>query len=280
MNIGIVGLGLIGGSLAKAYKRGDHRIFGIDKDNLITEFAIMAHAVDKPLTDSNMNECDVIFLAITPEAAVDWYGINAPKLSKQTIVIDCCGTKRMVCKKNFEIAKRYEIPYMGGHPMAGKERGGFKNSSANLFDRQPFIMVPMDRNDMEFLCRAKEIIESAGFGRMAVTTPEEHDRVIAFTSQMPHIVSNGFIKSKTALMNSKVLSAGSYRDFTRVAFLDEEMWSQLFMENRDFLADELDSLIGELKEYRDALKKEDIEELKNLLARGKECKREVDEKCV
>lgn len=280
MNIGIVGLGLIGGSLAKAYKRGNNIVFGEDKDELTLQFAVMAHVIDGNLTDERLKDCDLIMLAITPMAAIKWFREKAPLISKETVIIDCCGTKRLVCEENFKTAEAFGLAYIGGHPMAGKERGGFKNSSDDLFDEQPFIMVPKDRNDMAFLCKVKEMIKGAGFGRIAVTTPKEHDQVIAFTSQMPHIVSNGFIKSKTALKDSKILSAGSYRDFTRVAFLDETMWTELFMENREFLLEELQGLIKELKKYEDALSEEDSDALKRLLAEGRECKAEVDRKCV
>ncbi|WP_303857637.1 prephenate dehydrogenase [Aminicella lysinilytica] len=279
MKVGIVGLGLIGGSLAKAYKDADVTVFGIDKDDLVTQFALMAEAIDERLDDNNMKECDLILVAINPVDAVKWFREKAPQIGKATIVIDCCGTKRTVCRACFEIADEYGLTFMGGHPMAGKERGGFKHSSAGLFRNAPFILVPKHHDDMELMCRVKEMIMLAGFGRIGITTSEEHDKVIAFTSQMPHIISNGFIKSETALDDSQMISAGSYQDFTRVAYLDEKMWTQLFMENRDFLSAEIRGLIGRLTRYEEALEADDPDRLMKLLAEGKACKTAVLKKC-
>lgn len=280
MNIGIVGLGLIGGSLAKAYKKAGATVLGSDQNNLTTEFAKMAEAIDGELDEAHFSKCDVIFIAITPVEAIKWMEQNAPRLSKETILIDCCGTKRNVCEAGFALARRYGITYLGGHPMAGKEKGGFKYSSADLFDDAPFILVPDDHNDLNLMCKVKKILKMAGFGRISFSTPEEHDRVIAFTSQMPHIVSNGFIKSKTAILHNKnMVSAGSYKDFTRVAYLDEKMWTELFIENRDHLGAELKTLIEELQKYQKALEDNDPEEMIRLLKEGKECKSEVEKIC-
>lgn len=279
MKIGIVGLGLIGGSLAKAYKRSGYEVLGTDRDDIVTQYAKMAHAIDDELNDGNMGDCNMILVAIPPVGAVKWIKENAAKISKKTIVIDCCGTKRVVCKSCFETADKYGFTYMGGHPMAGKEQGGFKHSDADMFKDAPFILVPEECNDMELLCKIKGMLMDAGFGRVGITTPEEHDRVIAFTSQMPHIVSNGFIKSDTALVDSQMISAGSYQDFTRVAYLDEKMWTELFIENKDFLTKEIKGLISELSKYADALDDNDPEKLMALLAEGKKCKTRVLKKC-
>lgn len=279
MKVGIVGLGLIGGSLAKAYKDADVTVFGIDKDDLVTQFATMAEAIDERLDDNNIKECDLILVAINPQEAVKWFKEKAPVISKKTVVIDCCGTKRTVCKACFEIADQYGLTYMGGHPMAGKEHGGFKHSSADLFKNAPFILVPKHHDDMELMCRVKKMILLAGFGRIGITTSDEHDEVIAFTSQMPHIVSNAFVKSKTALDESQVISAGSYQDFTRVAYLDEKMWTQLFLENKDYLGKEIKGLINELSKYVEAMENDDAETLMKLLAEGKEAKMAVLKKC-
>ena len=279
MVVGLVGLGLIGGSLAKAYKDAHCTVYGQDVDTLIQQFAQMAEAIDAPLTEENIRECDLILIAITPERAVEWFNKNAPLIDPHTITIDCCGTKRFVCEQNFRTAKEYGLLYMGGHPMAGKERGGFKHSSEDLFRNAPFILVPEKADDMALLEKVKKMLMTAGFGRVGITSPEEHDRVIAFTSQMPHIVSNGFIKSDTALSDSQMISAGSYQDFTRVAYLDEKMWSELFLENRDYLGKEIRTLIEELEKYEKAIQEEDRETLEKLLAEGKTAKTAVLEKC-
>lgn len=279
MKVGIVGLGLIGGSLAKAYKRAQAEVLGFDKDRLTTGFAKLAEAIDDELTEERLSECDLILLAIPPVPAAKWLSENGEKLSKETVVIDCCGTKRNICKAGFALAEKYGFTYAGGHPMAGIQFGRFKNSRADLFDGAVFALVPADYNDLRFMEKAKKLILPAGFSKLVISSAEEHDRVIAFTSQMAHVVSNAFIKSETARTMGTAISAGSYRDFTRVAYLDAEMWTELFMENRDNLKYELEVLIEALSGYAKALEENDSEEMLRLLKEGRERKIEVEQRC-
>ncbi len=278
MNIGIVGLGLIGGSLAKAYKRAGDTVFGEERDSLTLEFAKMAGAVDKELTKDKLKECDLILLAIPPKQAVKWMEENGPFLTEDALVIDCCGTKRVVCEAGFRLSEKYGFNYAGGHPMAGLQFGGFKYSRENLFDGALFALVPYDANNLKLMERIKSLILRAGFTSLAYTTAEEHDRIIAFTSQMAHVVSNAFVKSKTAKESGTAISAGSYRDFTRVAYLDADMWTELFLENRDNLKNEIDALCLELHKYSQALENESVEDLHLLLEEGKRSKMEVDKR--
>ena len=164
---------------------------------------------------------------------------------------------------------------MGGHPMAGTQFSGFKHSRADLFAGAPMVLVPHRFDDMDLLDRAKIALAPCGFGSFSVTTACEHDRMIAFTSQMPHILSNAFIKSPTAAAH-KGFSAGSYKDLTRVAWLNPQMWAELFLENRDFTLYELDTYIESLTAYRDAIARGDGETLTALLEEGKRRKEEVD----
>ena len=278
MNIGIVGLGLIGGSLAKAYKRAGCTVYGTDRDKLIIDFAKMAGAVDEEATKEKIKTCEIIFLAIQPEQAVKWMDDNKDILNESNLIIDCCGTKRVVCEAGFRISKENGFKYAGGHPMAGYHKGGFKYSREDLFDNALFVLVPDDRNDINMIKYITDVIMRAGFGKVTCTTAEEHDSIIAFTSQMPHVVSNAFVKSETALNSGTKVSAGSYKDFTRVAYLDPDMWAELFMENKDNLKKEIDILCSELLKYSKALKDNDKEELRNLLAEGRDRKTEVDDK--
>ena len=278
MNIGVVGLGLIGGSLAKAYKRAGAKVYGQEKNKITLDFAMMSDAVDEELTDHNLNKCEVIFLAISPKQAVNWLEDNKDKLNEDNLVIDCCGTKRYVCKEGFRISKENGFKYAGGHPMAGYHKGGFKYSREDLFDNALFVLVPDDHNDIRMVKYITDIILRAGFRKVACTTKEDHDKVIAFTSQMPHVVSNAFIKSDTALEEGTKISAGSYRDFTRVAYLDPDMWTELFIENRDNLKREIDILCNELMKYSKALENGDSNTLRELLKEGRDRKIEVDNK--
>ena len=254
-------------------------MLGFDKDRLTTGFAKLAEAIDDELTEERLSECDLILLAIPPVPAAKWLSENGEKLSKETVVIDCCGTKRNICKAGFALAEKYGFTYAGGHPMAGIQFGGFKNSRADLFDGAVFALVPADYNDLRFMEKAKKLILPAGFSKLVISSAEEHDRVIAFTSQMAHVVSNAFIKSETARTMGTAISAGSYRDFTRVAYLDAEMWTELFMENRDNLKYELEVLIEALSGYAKALEENDSEEMLRLLKEGRERKIEVEQRC-
>ena len=275
MTVGILGLGLIGGSLARAYALAGHTVYAAEKDRQILSFAQLAGAVDAPLTPENMGECDLILLAIYPEGSAAWLEENACRISPKALVMDCCGVKQRICGRCFPLAEEYGFTFMGGHPMAGTHFSGFKYSRANLFQGAPMVLVPHRFDDMELLDRAKEALKPCGFGSFSVTTAREHDRMIAFTSQMPHILSNGFIKSPTAASH-KGFSAGSYKDLTRVAWLNPQMWAELFLENREFVLEELSTYITALEHYRDAVEANDKETLIALLEEGKRRKEEVD----
>ena len=254
MNVGIVGLGLIGGSFAKAYKEAGHRILGADTDKTILGFTILEGAVDAELNDENIKECDLLLITTYIHAAEEWLKAKAPVIDKHTVVIDCLGVKENICRTGFELAEKYGFTYVGGHPMAGTQYAGFKHSKATMFKGAPMVLVPPVYDDIEFLDNIKKLLEPAGFGRLSVTTAEEHDRMIAFTSQMAHIVSNAYIKSPTA-GSHKGFSAGSYKDLTRVARLNPKMWAELFMDNRENVIKEIDWMVGFLNEYKDAIRR-------------------------
>ena len=275
MTVGILGLGLIGGSLARAYKLAGHTVYVKNRDESMLSFAMLSGAVDGKLYEDTIPQCDLILLAIYPAGSADWLEANAPLISKKALVIDCCGTKQLVCQRCFPIAKEYGFTFVGGHPMAGSQFSGFKYSRASLFQGAPMVLVPPVYDDMALLQRVKDALEPCGFGFFSVTTAADHDRMIAFTSQMPHILSNAFIKSPTALEH-KGFSAGSYRDLTRVAWLNPGMWTELFLENRENLLFELDTYIQSLTQYRDALANQDEDTLYRLLDDGKKRKEEVD----
>ena len=275
MNIGIVGLGLIGGSFAKAYKTAGHAVYAAETDQSILDFAILSGVADAPLDKETMRRCELILVALYPRAAIAFLEDAARDIPPEAIVIDCCGTKRAVCAAGFRLAERFGFTFVGGHPMAGAERTGFKYSRAAMFKGASMIIVPPVYDDIAFLDNIKRMLAPAAFGRLTVTTAEKHDAMIAFTSQMAHLVSSAFIKSPTVLEH-KGFSAGSYKDLTRVAWLNERMWAELFLENREFLLSELDLFTGALKAYRNALENGDFETLSALLYEGKLRKEEVD----
>jgi len=275
MTVGIVGLGLIGGSFARAYHEVGMEVLAFDKDKSIFDFAVLSGVVSGELTKENVSCCDLILVAVYPLAAVAYLKEMGPYIGRKPVVIDCCGTKRVVCEACFPIAEQYGFTYVGGHPMAGTHNSGFKYARANLFHNAPMVIVPPDFEDVNLVRRIKDLLTPVQFGKFTVTTAEEHDRMIAFTSQMAHLVSNAYIKSPAAGTH-KGFSAGSYKDMTRVAWLNPQMWAELFLENKDYLMDELDILIGHLTQYRDAMEKEDLPELVRLLDEGRKRKAEVD----
>ena len=275
MRVGILGLGLIGGSMARAYALEGHTVFACEKDDAMLSFAMLAGAVDAELTAENIPTCDLILLAIYPVGSAAWLEQHAHLIRPDCLVMDLCGTKREICSRCFPLAQQYGFTFVGGHPMAGSQFSGFKYSRSNLFENQPMVLVPSRFDDMDLLDRCKQALSPCHFGTFSAATAEEHDRMIAFTSQMPHILSNAFIKSPTAL-GHKGFSAGSYRDLTRVAWLNPGMWAELFLDNRDHVLFELDTYIESLTSYRQALAESNSDELIRLLEEGKRRKEEVD----
>ena len=275
MIVGILGLGLIGGSLARAYALEGHTVYAADRDEQILSFAILAGAVHGKLDSDAISRCDLILLAIYPEGSASWLEKHASQLSQKTLVIDCCGTKEMICDRCFPLAKNYGFTFVGGHPMAGSQFSGFKHSRSDMFNGAPMVLVPPVFDDIYLLDRVKTALSPCHFGSFSVTTAEDHDRKIAFTSQMAHIVSNAYVKSPTAL-DHRGFSAGSYRDLTRVAWLNPQMWAELFLENQDHILFELDTFLSSLSAYRDAIAAKDMDTLTALLEEGKRRKEEVD----
>lgn len=275
MTVGILGLGLIGGSMARTYWKAGHRVLASDRDKQMLSFAKLAGAVSGELTGENIPECDLILLCVYPEASAAWLEEHGAEINKTALVLDCCGVKTLICKRCFPVAERCGFTFVGGHPMAGSHFSGFKYSRSNLFQGAPMVLVPPVFDDIALLQRVKDALSPCGFGSFSVTTAEEHDKMIAFTSQMPHIVSNAYVKSPTAA-GHQGFSAGSYKDLTRVAWLNPGMWAELFLENRENVLFELDSYLESLRAYRDAIAAEDVSKLKALLAEGRDRKEAID----
>ena len=272
MNVGIIGLGLIGGSMAKSIKvRTAHTVWGIDLDAETMTLSRLSGAIDGALTAENLPLCDLVLVAIRPAAAIRWVGDNAKFIQKTAILVDLCGVKRSVCEQLAPIAKENGLAYIGGHPMAGRERGGFVHSSEELFTGASMILTPDQNTDMRMLETLKAFFTDIGFAGLTFSTPEEHDRIIAYTSQLAHLVSSAYVKSPEA-QRRRGFSAGSFRDMTRVAHLDEAMWTELFLDDADYLTEQLEILIDHLNEYREALTARDAEQLQALLKDGREKK--------
>lgn len=275
MKIGIAGLGLIGGSLARALSEsGKHEVYGLDRNRSSLLAAKMVEAISEELTEENISECDMILIALYPQATVDFVEKYADKFKKGAIVADCGGVKRPICAPCEKLAEENSFIFIGAHPMAGTQFSGFGHTRANLFKNATMIITPKDNTDIRVLQKFRDVLTDAGFGEINFTSPEEHDKVIAFTSQLPHIISNAYVKSRTAV-KQKGFSAGSYRDLTRVSKLNEAMWSELFFENKDNLTAEIDFLVERLTEYSAALKNDDREGLIELLKEGTDSKKQA-----
>ena len=275
MTVGIVGLGLIGGSFAKAYHAAGERVLAWNRTRSVLDFAMLDGGVDGELTEENIADCDLVLVTLYPAAAIEYLTRMAPHIGPKPLVIDCCGTKRVVCEAVFPLAEQYGFTYVGGHPMAGTQFSGYKYARENLYQGAPMVLVPPVYDDIQLLERAKALLAPAGFAHVSFTTAENHDAMIAFTSQLAHLVSNAYIKSPTAGLHIG-FSAGSYKDMTRVAWLNPGMWSEMFLENKDYLIEELDWLIENLNEYKAAMQADDRETLTKLLDDGRRRKEEVD----
>ena len=273
--IGIIGLGLIGGSFAKAYHAAGWEVLASNRTRSTLDFAVLAGDVNGELTKENAGSCDLVLVTIYPEAAIQAIRDFAPHFGEKPIVMDCCGTKRVVCEACFPIAEEYGFTYVGGHPMAGTQYSGYRYARANLYHNAPMVIVPPNYDDIFLLNRVKELLSPAGFSHFSITTADAHDQMIAFTSQLAHVVSSSYVKSPTARLHHG-FSAGSYKDLTRVARLNPSMWAELFLENKDNLIFEVDTLISHLTECRDAMEQNDKEKLIDLLEEGRRIKVEID----
>jgi prephenate dehydrogenase len=276
MNIAVIGLGLIGGSLAKSIKRHtDHRVFGYDLVPSVVLRAKVGQAIDQELSDADLGSIDLFILALYPQAVIDYLREHARSMRPGAIVMDTCGIKGKVCLPAQSLCRQHGLFFIGGHPMAGIERSGFDASVDNLFNQASMLIVPDPQIDIQKLDLVKKLFLTLGFGAVKVTTPEQHDHIIAYTSQLAHVVASAYIKSPTALEHAG-FSAGSFRDMTRVATLHEGMWTELFLDNREELLAELDRIIGHLADYRDAIEKRDAARLFQLLREGREAKAKVN----
>ena len=276
MNIGVVGLGLIGGSIAKALRHDTKEtVLGIDTNPDVMYKAKLLEAIDEELTEERMGICDYMIIALYPQTAIDFIKANYKKFKPGAIVMDTCGVKKCVCDEIMPLAQEADFTFVGAHPMAGIERAGFENSNQSLFNNASIVLTPPKGASIELLAQLKKFWGSIGFTNLEITTPENHDRIIAYTSQLAHIASSAYIKSPTALDHSG-FSAGSYKDLTRVARLNEYMWTELFLENRDYLLAEVRSLGAALADYEKALEDADEEKLRALLREGRELKEQAD----
>ena len=277
MKIGIVGLGLIGGSMAKTIKENtDHFVLGFDLSDEVLSKAKLIPVIDGVLTKENLSECDFVILSIYPSATVDFVKKHQSYFKKGALVIDCCGVKEYVCACLKDVAENNDFVFMGGHPMAGIAAVGFDNSLSTMFKDASMILTPYSGTNIRDMKKTKELFLSLGFSEIKITTPESHDKMIAYTSQLAHIVSSAYIKNPLA-SDFKGFSAGSFKDMTRVAKLNETMWTELFYNNKIYLQESIDTLIECLNEYKEALDNDDKDKMFQLLKEGRQKRENMED---
>lgn len=278
MNIGIIGLGLIGGSMAKALKKYTaHCVYGEDIQQQVCQQALRDGAIDTVLTPELYRQCQVIIVALYPQLAIDAISSHAADIAPGTLVVDCCGVKEPLWESLAPLAKEHCFTFIGGHPMAGVENFGYSAASADLFAGASMILTPAPDEEQQRVSQAEQLFLSIGFKRICRCTPQEHDRMIAYTSQLAHIVSSAYVQSPAA-MKHLGFSAGSFQDMTRVAKLNEQMWVELFLDNKQNLLDELDSLITRLQQFSAAITTENRDSLFALLHEGRITREAINNK--
>lgn len=276
MNIAVVGLGIIGGSFCKAFKKyTNHHIIGMNRTLSTAQKALDTGAIDEIGAPETLGKADLIILTMYPQADVEFIEKNGNCIKKGALVTDASGIKKAICPQLKELAEKYGFVFAGSHPMAGKEKNGFDVSDADLYKNASYIITPCGA-DQKYIDILSKLAKSIGFTTIKITTPEEHDRMIAFTSQLPHVLACSYVMSPCC-PNHKGFSAGSYRDVSRVANINSKLWSELFLENKEPLTKELDILIGNITRIKDAIKNEDKETLTDLLEQGHQIKKALGE---
>lgn len=270
----VVGLGLIGGSVAKALKLNtDHMVLGVDTQEDTLLDACSCGAIDEKASPEDLRTADVVYLCIYPESALEFAKENGPALKEGCILTDACGIKGEICQGMERLRGTGKYVFVAGHPMAGKELSGFAASDAGIFAGASYLIAPCGAPEWA-VDEVASLARSMGFGRVVMTTPEQHDREIAFTSQLPHVLACSYVMSPRC-KEHQGFSAGSYRDVSRVANINDVLWSRLFLDNREELLSELDELIKNLSSFRCAIDSEDEKRLRQLLRHAAEIKREV-----
>ncbi|MBQ7745732.1 MAG: prephenate dehydrogenase [Ruminococcus sp.] len=276
MKIAVIGLGIIGGSFCKAIKKHtDHTVIGINRTHSVAEQAKNDGSIDVIGKVESLGEADIIFLCMYPQACVDFIKENGKFIKKGALVTDSSGIKSAICPQLYELSQEFGFVFVGSHPMAGKEKNGYGVSEAELYKGASFIITPCGA-DEKYVNTLADLALSIGFGKIKITTPEEHDRMIAFTSQLPHVLACSYVLSPCC-PNHNGFSAGSYRDVSRVANINSKLWSELFLENREPLITELDILIDNITRIKDAIKDNDRETLADLLEQGHKIKQALGE---
>ena len=272
----VAGLGLIGGSMAKAIKKNtDCRVLGWNRTRATAEKALADGAIDAIAEDADFESCDMLIVGMYPAATETFLLEKIPKMKRGALAVDLAGVKTRIVESAGMLAREYGVRFTGGHPMQGLAHAGYERSFADLYKGASMILVPSAATLPGDVDELGSFFRSVGFGRITVAGAEVQDHMIAHTSQLAHIVSNSYVKSPVST-NYAGFSGGSYKDMTRIACLDERVWKELFIWNKNALLPEIDDLVHNIMELRDAIEREDYDRLERLLRAGREAKERID----
>ena len=275
--VGVVGLGRIGGSVAKAIRAYTGcTLYGCDTDGATLSRAVADGTLTGVLTPEGLKDCDLVVVALYPQAAVDYVKRYQDRFRQGGLVMDTGGVKAVVCTPLEQVSRENGFHFVGGHPMAGIERSGYENAFPELFQGASLILTPYDHTPEGCVEEIWALFQQLGFGRLTRSTPAEHDRIIAYTSQLAHVVSCAYVGSPSA-PNFQGFSAGSFQDMTRVARLNEDMWTELFLENREALVREIDTLVEELAAFAYTIRRGDRDNLRTMLRRARTIKETISQ---
>ena len=268
MKILVAGMGLIGGSICKAvHAYTDHSVYGWNRSQKTLQKALAEHAIDGIVQD-DCSHFDLIIVCLYPDLVREWVKKYIKTISAGTIIIDVSGVKTDLPEEMTKLCAEYQVSYLSTHPMAGKEHAGFDVSDEGLFQGANFIITPLENTPKHVIAEVKNFAHQIGFRRFVITTPEMHDRMIAYTSQLAHVVSSAYVQSPVLELESG-FSGGSFHDMTRIATMNEDMWTGLFMENKASLMQEIDILIANLQKYKTALSENDEKAVYDLIQDGR-----------
>ena len=272
----VAGLGLIGGSMAKAIKKNtDCRVLGWNRTRAVAEKAVADGAIDAVAEEADFESCDMLIVGMYPAATEAFLLEKIPKMKRGALAVDLAGVKSRIVESVGPLAREHGVRFTGGHPMQGLAHAGYGRSFADLYKGASMILCPSAATLPGDVDELGSFFRSVGFGRITVAGAEVQDHMIAHTSQLAHIVSNSYVKSPVS-MNYAGFSGGSYKDMTRIACLDERVWKELFIWNKDALLPEIDDLVSNIAQLRNAIEREDYDELERLLRLGREAKERID----
>ena len=259
----IVGLGLLGGSIALGLKKWNHTVYAIDIDEKAIEYALENHIIDEGSTTCDsilLSKADVIISGLYPTMIIDWIKDNQKYFKENALITDVTGVKGAIVYKIQEIL-REDLEFIGAHPMAGKEVSGVYYANPSIFLPANLILTPTDRNSKEAIEFMYELGKELRFNNICELTVEKHDQMIGYLSQLTHVIAVSLMNANDST-HLKEYTGDSFRDLTRIAKINENLWTELFLLNKENLVLEIEQFVNEINDFKDALVNEDIDKMK------------------